>query len=220
MAGKAATEELELIDIGRAGGRVGKTGFGGDGGDDEFSAPTVPQRVYLTGIWLALAGILMFFAALTSALIVRKGLSNDWVGLALPRILWLNTAVLLLSSFTIERAQRRLVVEQVDEFRRWWRITTILGLVFLGGQLAAWRQLAAAGVYLASNPSSSFFYLLTGTHGAHLLGGVVALLYVGWRTWPEKGRLRQHTAVRIGSIYWHFLDALWLFLFFLLLYGR
>lgn len=220
MAGKAATEELELIDIGRAGGRVGKTGFGGDGGDDEFSAPTVPQRVYLTGIWLALAGILMFFAALTSALIVRKGLSNDWVGLALPRILWLNTAVLLLSSFTIERAQRRLVVEQVDEFRRWWRITTLLGLVFVVGQLAAWRQLAAAGVYLASNPSSSFFYLLTGTHGAHLLGGVVALLYVGWRTWPENGRLRQHTAVRIGSIYWHFLDALWLFLFFLLLYGR
>lgn len=220
MTAKAATEELELIEIGGASGRDGTRRFGGDGGEGESATPMVPQRVYLTGIWLALAGILMFFAALTSALIVRKGLSNDWVALAMPRLLWFNTAVLVLSSLTLARAQRRLALNRVDEFHRWWRLATLLGVVFVAGQLMAWRQLAAAGAYLASNPSSSFFYLLTGTHGAHLLGGIIALFYVGWRRWPKHGRITLPTAVTVSSIYWHFLDGLWVYLFFLLLYGR
>ena len=222
MASKTAQEELELIDVG---GRDRNGGFGEGGsfprgGGAGWAAPVLPQRVYVTGMVLGLAAILMFFAALTSAYIVRKGLGNDWVAFGLPRILWLNTVILVASSVTVERARRSLGRELIGSFRYWWRITTALGLVFLAGQLIAWRELVTAGVYLASNPSSSFFYLLTGSHGAHLLGGIVALAYIGWRsgraeTWP-----RQRAAATICTIYWHFLDVLWVFLFLLLLLGR
>lgn len=218
MAGKTATEELELIDVGGGDRGLDAGGFGWRG--DDGSSAAFPQRVYLTGIWLLLAAILMFFMALTSAYIVRKGLSDDWVPITLPPILWLNTAVLGASSFTLERARRMLTRGLIGDFRHWWSLTTGLGVLFLVGQLVAWRQLAAAGVYLATNPSSSFFYLLTGAHGVHLLGGVIALLYVASRTGHVDGRLSQRTAATISSIYWHFLGGLWVFLFLLLLSGR
>ena len=147
----------------------------------------------------------------------------------MPRILWLNTAVILLSSATIERA-RRLFAPQATglsdfrgwprRWRGWWGLTTALGVAFLAGQLIAWRQLAAAGIYLATNPSSSFFYLITTAHGIHLLGGLVALSVVGFRSWPAEARVSHGTAVTVSAIYWHFLGVLWVFLFLLLLVGR
>lgn len=222
MASGTVKEELELIDVG-GGDRSGDFGGGGfsqNGGGASWATPVLPQRVYVTGIVMALAAIFMFFAALTSAFIVRKGLGNDWVSFALPRILWFNTAVLLASSFTIEQARRSLAQELLSSFHHWWRITTGLGLLFLGGQLVAWRQLVDSGVYLSTNPSSSFFYLLTGSHGAHLLGGVLALAYVGLRSRRDVPWPRERAAVTISSIYWHFLDALWLFVFLLLMLGR
>jgi len=215
MAGKAATEELELIELG--GGRGPRdAGFG----RDDAGAPLVPQRIYFTGIWLALAAILMFFMGLTSSFVVRKGLSGDWVAFSFPRILWLNTTILLLSSVTIERARRALLRDEVAGFHRWWRITTALGLGFLAGQVVAWQELAAAGVYIASNPSSSFFYLLTAAHGIHLLGGLTALLWVGRRPAVAYVRATPLTAVTVSSIYWHFMDGLWVFLVLLLFLGR
>lgn len=222
MASKTAQEELELMDVGgrdRNGG-FGVGGFSPGGGGAGSAAPVLPERVYVTGMVLALAAIFMFFAALTSSYIVRKGLGNDWVWFGLPRILWLNTLVLAASSLTLERARRSLDREMVGSFRHWWRFTTALGLLFLVGQFIAWRQMVTAGVYLATNPSSSFFYLLTGSHGVHLLGGTVALLYVGWRGGRVENWPRRHAAVTVISIYWHFLDVLWVFLFLLLLLGR
>jgi cytochrome c oxidase subunit 3 len=218
MAGTTVTEELE-IGQGRGGhGNNGGAGFGG-GGDDGAGVPAVPQRAYVTGMTVALAGILMFFMALTSAYIVRKGISLDWQPLVLPRILWLNTLVLLASSLTIARARRELMGARFDSFRYWWGITTALGLLFLGGQLLAWRQLSAAGIYLASNPSSSFFYVLTAAHGLHLLGGILALLFVGWRNF-RRAHIGRSTAVEVTLIYWHFMDGLWVFLLLLLYLGR
>ncbi len=161
----------------------------------------------------------MFFMALTSSYIVRKGLGGDWKSVDLPRVLWLNTAVLLLSSATIEAARRQLGLGASGSFRRWWALTTALGFLFLLGQILAWRQLSAAGVFLASNPSSSFFYVLTAAHGLHLLGGMVALLYVVVRAW-ERSRITQATAAELTAIYWHFMDGLWVFLFLLLQMGR
>ena len=171
---------------------------------------------------LALAAMLMFFLALASAYVVRKGLSGDWIPLGLPRILWFNTAVIIASSLTIERARRLLAPQAAGlrDFRGWWGLTTALGVAFLVGQLIAWRQLAAAGIYLATNPSSSFFYLITTAHGIHLLGGLVALSVVGFRNWPAEARVNRSTAVTVSAIYWHFLGALWVFLFLLLLVGR
>src|SRR5262249_41148353 len=157
------------------------------GGDDDGGSgrrsPRVPQRAYYTVIQLALAGIIMFFMALTSSFLVRKGLGGDWVSLVLPRVIWVNTLALLASSFTLQISVRHLREGARESFKNWWMVTSALGLFFLAGQLLAWRQLAAQGVYLVTNPSSSFYYLLTALHGLHLFGGIVALGYVLLRNW-------------------------------------
>jgi cytochrome c oxidase subunit 3 len=211
----------DAIDLGRSGGN-GAGGFPpghGESGGRSFSSGAVPQRTYVTGMLIALGGILMFFAALVSALVVRKGLSAiAWQTVEVPRILWLNTLILLASSATLVRSRRDFLAQDEAGFRHWWGVTTILGVFFLAGQILAWRQLVAAGVYLATNASSSFFYVFTAAHGLHLLGGIAAMLVVAFR----RGRhLVRGTAVEVVSIYWHFLDALWLCLFvFLLIQDR
>jgi cytochrome c oxidase subunit 3 len=161
----------------------------------------------------------MFFMALTSSFLVRKGLGDDWVSFELPHILWFNTLVLIASSVTIQIAKSQLRKGLTDSFGRLWGITTALGLLFLGGQLIAWRELAAQGVFMITNPSSSFFYLLTALHGLHLLGGIVALGYVVVRDW-RRSRITKSDAASLVSIYWHFMDGLWIFLLALLYLGR
>ena len=207
-------------DIGRDGGGFdGGNRFGDDGGGSGTSEWAVPARAYRTGMWMGLAAIVMFFAAFTSAMVVRKGISNDWVRTALPHILWLNTAVLLGSSLTLELSRRALESGagfSVQRFARWLYATLALGLAFLAGQLVAWRELAARGVYLGTNPSSSFFYLLTAAHGVHLLGGIVALGYVVLRARKIALAPRRPTVVDVTAIYWHFMDGLWVYLLLLL----
>lgn len=220
MTAKVATEELELLELGHDHHGPGEGDLAPGGNGDEPTAPIVPQHAYVTGIILGLAAILMFFLALTSSFIVRKGLSTDWTAFPLPPILWVNTAVLLGSSFTLEWARRALRQASLSRFRRLWTLTSALGMAFLVGQVLAWQQLAAAGVFLATNPSSSFFYLLTGTHGLHLLGGIVALLFVGFRSRGEYARLRQFTAVKVSGLYWHFMGGLWVYLLLLLSLGQ
>jgi len=216
MAGNTATETLPLNGAGEGAGGGAAFGNGGQGSGPSGPAG-VPQRTYITGMAIALAGILMFFAALVSAYVVRKGFPNsDWQALEVPRILWLNTLVLLASSFTLARSRRHLLAGDDESFRHWWGVTATLGLFFLAGQFVAWRQLAIAGVYLTTNPSSSFFYVFTAVHGLHLLGGTAALLAVSFRA---SRRLARSTAVDVVSMYWHFMDGLWLFLFVFLLVG-
>ncbi|HVB98453.1 MAG TPA: heme-copper oxidase subunit III [Candidatus Dormibacteraeota bacterium] len=211
--------QVELGDIGTGPGGPGQGRDGERGPGPGGRSRPVPQRSYVTGLTMGLAAILMFFMALVSAFIVRKGLSDDWRAFPLPPILWLNTAILFVSSITIQVARRRLGREDVAAFRRWWTVTTGLGLLFVAGQLIAWRQLAHEGVYLASNPSSSFFYLLTAAHGVHLLGGIIALIVIGWRSW-QNTRVTRSTATEMAAIYWHFMDGLWIFLFLLLMMGQ
>lgn len=219
MAGTTVTEVIELIGTGRSGGG---TSSGNGGGGEEGSGPSapgaVPQRTYVTGMIVGLGGVLMFFMALVSAYIVRKGMPDaSWVPLNVPRILWLNTAILVTSSFTLAHSRSLFRADNKDGFRYWWGWTTALGLFFLVGQVLAWRQLVGAGIYLQSNPSSSFFYVFTAAHGLHLVGGVLALLSVAFR---PTHRLTRGTATEVVSIYWHFMDGLWVFLFLLLLLGR
>ncbi len=218
MPGTLTTDELEL----RHGGGKPPSGRDGDGGGrgdgDDAARRPFPSRAYYTGIFLAAAGIFMFFMALASSYIVRKG-EGDWKPVQLPAVLWLNTAVLVASSVTLERARKFLKVWDARNFGLWWGITTLLGIAFLVGQVMAWRQLAAAGVYVSTNPASSFFYLLTGAHGVHLLGGVLALIYVAVRGW-KYARVTRATAADVTGIYWHFMDGLWVFLLLLLHLGR
>jgi cytochrome c oxidase subunit 3 len=155
-------------------------------------------------MFFALASIGMLFIAMTSAYVVRRGLGTDWQAIRMPQVLWFNTAVLLASSLALEKARRAFAT-------RWIGVTLLLGAVFLGGQVAAWRGLAAQGVFLGTNPHSSFFYLLTGLHGAHVLGGLAALAWV--LTSPRPRRLEA------AAIYWHFMFGLWMYLLVLLFGG-
>ena len=178
----------------------------------------MPQRVYLTGAIMLLAGVLMFFMALVSAEIVRKGFSSDWQPLDLPwRILALSTAILLASSFTLAHSRNRLLANDDAGFRHWWGVTAILGLFFLAGLGISWRQLAVAGVGIATNPSSSFFYVFTAAHGIHVLAGIAVLVAVAFRA-PR--HLTRTTVAGVVSTYWHAINGLWVLLFVFLLLAK
>jgi cytochrome c oxidase subunit 3 len=176
---------------------------------------------YKLGVWIGIGGIVMLFAAFTSAMVVRSGLSGDWRAIDLPQVLWVSTAVLLISSFSMERARRAMWRDENANLQRWMTATAGLGALFLATQLIAWQQLAARGVFVATNPSSSFFYVLTAAHGAHLLGGLLTLGYVTIRVWrPSSYWPTRAAAVEAASLYWHFMDGLWVYLLVLLMVWR
>src|SRR6185436_16368866 len=176
------------------------------------------------GIWVGMASILMMFTALSSAYIVRAASSSDWQPLVMPRILLLSTALILVSSGTLENARRKLRDAASRAYKSWLLLTVLLGLAFLGSQLLAWRQLVRQGVYVASNPHSSFFYLLTAAHGVHLLGGLIALGYLSLRTRASRedpsAVAKSQAGADAVTLYWHFMDFLWLYLFVLLFFVR
>ncbi len=167
-------------------------------------------------MYMALAAILMLFAAFTSALVVRRGVSNDWTPTALPQLLYLNTVILLASSATLEFSRRALAAGRGESFAPWLNATVLLGLAFIGGQLLAWRELVDRGVYLATNPSSSFVYLLTAAHGLHLLGGIGGLIYLVLRARRIASAAKRRTIVDVVALYWHCMDGLWVYLLLLL----
>ncbi|HXY23346.1 MAG TPA: cytochrome c oxidase subunit 3 [Candidatus Acidoferrum sp.] len=170
-----------------------------------------------SGIWVAIFTITMTFAAFTSALFVRQGSGGDWVHFALPSILYANTFALLLSSVTLEMARRSVAAkhmidsESVPLISLWLFVTLLLGFSFLVGQYEAWRQLAAQGFYLATNPNSSFYYVLTAMHGLHVMGGIAALVFVMGRLAGTHAAFRRST-FESTVIYWHFMGVLWLYL--------
>ncbi len=218
-------DDIELIvEKGGGNGRSKPPSDRRGGGDDGSGKDGRPFRHassarYYTGITVAIISVLMFFMALVSAYVVRKGSSSDWVSFRFPALVWFNTAVLLLSSLTLEVARRNLAQAEFSAFRRWWTITTSLGLLFLVGQLVVWRELFAQGVFVASNPASSFFYVFTGAHAVHVVGAVAALLFVAFWNF-DRSKISRVTAVGITSYFWHFLDGLWVFLAFVLYFGR
>lgn len=179
---------------------------------------------YPLGMLVALASVVMLFTGLSSAYIVRAASAPDWLALPLPRLLWVSSGVLLFSSATLERARRSLKQDDNHNYRRWLATTSILGTTFLVSQLLVWRQLVRQGVYIATHPHSSFFYLLTALHGLHLAGGLLALTYLLVRHRREAANKRAK-AKRVATtdavtIYWHFMDALWIYLFVLLFLWR
>ncbi len=169
------------------------------------------RQVNRLGLLVGLGGITMLFAAFTSAYIVRSG-GADWVALELPPILWLNTVLIALSSGTLEAARRAFRAGRLASFRSWSAATAALGTGFLAGQYAGWLQLNEAGVFLQSHPKSSFFFVLTGVHGVHLVAGVIALLALFGLA--ATGRLvpGRSDAPALTAIYWHFTGGLWLYL--------
>lgn len=169
------------------------------------------------GLWVALGSVTMLFAAFTSAYIVRSS-GDDWVPLAVPTILYWNSALLVISSITMELARQRFKSWRPMAFRRWMVVTAVLGSLFLAGQLVAWSQLSEQGIYLTSHPHSSFFYVLTGVHAVHLLAGVLALFYVLLLATRRKLTPLESSSPELAATYWHFVDVLWLYLFVVLFY--
>ncbi len=184
-----------------------------------MNAPTAsqPQRhVWLVeparmAVWVFLATVTMLFAAFSSALLIRRT-AADWLPVAMPAVLWLNTALLVAASLTLERAKA------VSGKRvRWLLAAAVFSVLFLFGQLAAWQELVREGVYLPTNPHSSFFYILTALHGLHLLGGLAFLGWVAIRAAGGFSAVRQFASIResvsLCATYWHFLGVLWIYLF-------
>src|ERR1700719_2557718 len=209
---------------------------------DDFSSPFFDVRLRRArlGLIVGLTGIAMIFISFTSAYVVRQGLPtldprtnvllHDWFPVPLPRLLLINTGVLLISSVTMELARRQAarkgalaqlaavpgVSADPDEKVSWLALTVVLGLSFLAGQWMVWRELAAGGFYLSSSPSSSFVYQLTGMHGVHLFGGVVALLTAGIASMLRRPADSQSIVVDVTGWYWHFMAFLWVYILCLL----
>src|SRR5258708_3662495 len=182
MPGSTATPEIELIIEKKTsdggGGNLPPTGHNGGGDDGKRPRPgnSSPKRYY-TGMALGIVSILMFFMALASAFLVRRG-HGVWIPVHVPTLMWINTVVLLASSATLEMARHRLAQGRLPAYRNLWLVTTALGIGFLMGQIVAWRQLVAEGIYLPTNPASSFFYIFTGSPALLVFGGVAALVYL------------------------------------------
>ncbi len=185
--------------------------FGGGGEDsDRRPIPGNSRATSITGIVVLICASTMTFSALVSAMVVRRGLNNDWGRIGLPHILWWNTGVLLLSSVAIDAGRRLLRRNHRTAFNWMWSLGTLLGAAFLGGQVVAWRQLAERGFYLNGHPSSSFFYVLTWAHAAHVIGALGAVLYVEYRALRFQLGPSRRTLVTVSAIFWHFLDVMWL----------
>jgi len=192
------------------------------------------------GLLVAATPILMLFTSFTSAYVVRQGLPTfdsstntmvrDWIPVKLPGILFMNTCVLLLSSLGMELARRQSYREALEETEAfapaptakktaeapWMAVTLALGLLFLAGQWVAWGQLRARGFYVTTTPSSSFIYLLTGTHAVHLLGGVIALLVAGIASLLHRSAVTRSIVMDVTGWYWHFMAAIWVYILCLL----
>ena len=208
-----------------------------DSGPPDYSTRLRRARL---GLLVALTPVLMLFVSFSSAYVVRQGLPTldprtnqlvrDWIPVTLPKLLLINTGVLILSSVFMELARRQIKglatlssattapgVSAGEQSRiPWLSMTLVLGLAFLLGQWTAWRQLAANGFYVATTPSSSFVYLLTGTHAIHLMGGILALLVAGIASLLRRSVATRSIVVDVTAWYWHFMAGLWIYILCLL----
>jgi len=175
----------------------------------EQSTSSLPPAKIGLGVFLAVVGSL--FALFISAYSMRMTMV-DWRPLPIPRLLWFNTAVLLLSSLTLHGAQVAARRNDIDGVVFGLCAGAASAVTFLFGQLLAWRELSDAGYFLASNPANSFFYLMTAVHGLHLTGGLVALGRTTAKVWHGAPATQVRLSVELCAIYWHFLLLVWLVL--------
>lgn len=170
-------------------------------------------------LWIFIASVIMIFAALTSAYIVRQS-DGNWRVFELPDSFWITSAIIFVSSITMHWAYLSAKRDNLETAKLAISITTLLGVAFLIGQFIAWGDLVKANVYFVGNPSGSFVYVLSGLHGLHIVGGVVFLLFVLVATFRYKVHSKSLAQIEMCATYWHFLDGLWLYLFVFLLLNR
>jgi cytochrome c oxidase subunit 3 len=222
-------------------------GGGDDGGSPDSGVPNYGARLRRArlGMICAIVTVSMVFVSLTSAYVVRRGLPTfddssrtyfrDWGAVQLPWVLlFVNTAILLISSLSMEGARRGIARRaalapvtsipgvSLGEERNfpWLGVTIVLGVAFLVGQFMAWGELKARGFLVNTNPNSSFIYLLTAAHAVHLTGGIVALLWAGITSLLDKPIEGRRIVVDVAAWYWHFMAVLWIYVFALLAFAR
>ena len=166
-------------------------------------------------LWVAIGSILMMFAGLTSAYIVKRSQAS-WLMIEIPMMFWYSTATILASSVTVQLALKALKKREIINYRRFLVVTAVLGVLFIVLQIVGFRQFAAQDIRLVgagSNASYSFLLAISGLHGIHVLGGVVALVVIAIRALNSSTRNYSSVPLEIAATYWHFVDALWIYLF-------
>lgn len=166
-------------------------------------------------LWVGMASIVMMFAGLTSAYVVKRSFAN-WMEFSLPPIFWVSTAVILLSSLTMHLALKNFVAHERKNYKTLITVTVILGLLFGVLQLYGFTQLHEKGIQIfgiGSNASASFLGIIVGLHALHVLGGIVALMIIFFRAYGTRVKHYDKTPIEIVAIYWHFVDILWIYLF-------
>lgn len=167
-------------------------------------------------LWLFIITVVMIFAALTSAYIVRQAEGN-WLVFELPTAMWVTTGIILLSSVTMHWAYQAAKKDELDQVKLAIGITTGLGILFLVGQFYVWGILVDKNVFFVGNPSGSFLYVLSGLHGLHLISGIIFLIIVLISALRYKVHAKNLNQIQMCATYWHFLDGLWIYLFIFLL---
>jgi cytochrome c oxidase subunit 3 len=166
-------------------------------------------------LWVAMGSIVMMFAGLTSAYLVRKAQAN-WLVFSLPPVFWFSTAVILISSLTMHLAMKSFRAREMRRYRLLITVTALLGMLFAAMQYSGFSFLYRNGVQVfgaGSNPSASFLGIIVGIHALHVLGGVIALLVIFFRAYSVSVKRYNVTTVEIVNTYWHFVDILWIYLF-------
>ncbi|MGO4448867.1 cytochrome c oxidase subunit 3 [Phyllobacterium sp. TAF24] len=175
-----------------------------------FTRSSIATEKIGLGVFLAVVGAL--FTLFISAYFIRMG-SDDWWAIPIPRVLWVNTAALVVSSITLELA-KSLAQQGDDETMKFALLASLItGIGFLVGQVFAWRELVSAGYLLADNPANSFFYMITGMHGLHILGGLLVLGRTTGKVLQGKTAQQVHLSIELCAMYWHFMLLVWLVLF-------
>ncbi len=166
-------------------------------------------------LWVAIGSILMMFAGLTSAYIVKRS-QVSWLMIEIPILFWYSTAAILVSSLTVQLSLKALKAREMMSYRRWLMITAVLGVLFLVLQIAGFKQFGSNDIRLVgagSNASYSFLLAISGLHGLHVLGGVIALVVIAIQALRETTRNYNTIPLEVAATYWHFVDVLWIYLF-------
>ena len=162
-------------------------------------------------LWIAMGSITMMFIGFTSAYVVKRAQAN-WLAFELPHIFWISTAVILISSGTIQLAVKQFEERNMKRYKQLITLTAVLGVIFAACQCVGFAQMSDRGLPLSGPVSASFIYVIVGMHMLHVLGGVVALLIMFGRAFRTRVRVYSAVPIEVASLYWHFVDALWIYL--------
>ncbi len=173
------------------------------------------RKVAKNLLWLGIVGMVMLFAGFTSAYVVRQA-KGDWLQFTIPLAFFVSTALIIISSITMNWALTAAKNEQLKNIKTAMLLTLLLGIGFVFSQYWGWKGLVSQHIYFTgpgSNASGSFFYIITFMHLLHLLGGIISLMVVYFKALAERYHAKDYLGIQLCAIYWHFLDGLWIYLF-------